>query len=69
MHTTTLQASITPRACEQYAPQLLPTENGCVHELKGYPDDNRVPEYRRVEAYVHGQVQSFNKLFIITLCR
>jgi AbiTii len=32
------------------------------HELKGYPDDDGVPEYRSVEAYVYGLVQSFRTI-------
>lgn len=32
------------------------------NELKGYPDDDSVPEYRRVDAYVYGQVQSFTQI-------
>src|SRR5215469_102097 len=32
------------------------------NELKGYSDDSSVPEYRRVEAYVYGQVQSFTQI-------
>jgi len=32
------------------------------NEIKGYPDDNNVPEYRSVDAYVYGQVQSFRQI-------
>jgi hypothetical protein len=32
------------------------------NELKGYPDDDSVPEYRSVDAYVYGQVQSFRQI-------
>ncbi len=32
------------------------------NQLKGYPDDDSVPEYRRVDAYVFGQVQSFREI-------
>ncbi|MBK7674708.1 MAG: hypothetical protein IPJ27_08020 [Candidatus Accumulibacter sp.] len=32
--------------------------NWVTHELKGYPDEDSVPEYRRISAEVHGHVES-----------